>query len=90
MSFSIFYKNNIKKKNYRNIVLFVDENFSILSLKKHILSTDYTYISDLLKTKDLKKNILNFDISSKRNIILVSIKKKLYQLGCRKFRCKIL
>ena len=74
MSFSVFYKNNTKK-NYRNLVFFVDEKFNILNLKKHILTSEYTYISDLLKTYDLKKNILNFDVSSKRKIILISIKK---------------
>ena len=70
MSFSVFYKNNTKK-NYRNLVFFVDEKFNILNLKKHILTSEYTYISDLLKTYDLKKNILNFDVSSKRKIILI-------------------
>ena len=66
----------MSKRNLSNIVFFVDEKFNILSLKKHISSSEYLFISDLLKTKDLKKEILNFDISSKKKIILVSIKKK--------------
>ena len=75
MSLSILYKNNPKKKNYRGLVLFVDEKFSILGLKKLIPSSEYSYIADLLKTSDLSKNILDFDISSKRRVILISIKK---------------
>ena len=74
MTLSIFYKNKVKKK-YVNTVLFVNEKFSSIELKKYISSSEYSYISDLLKTQDLKKNILNFDISSKRKIILISIKK---------------
>ena len=55
MSVQINYKNSLSKKNISNLVLFVGENFNILSLKKHISSSAYLYISDLLKTKDLKK-----------------------------------
>ncbi len=75
MSVEINYKKNSAKKNISNIVLFVDEKFTITSIKKHILSTDYSYISDILKTKSLKKKILTFDLSSKKKIILVSLDK---------------
>ena len=77
MSVQINYKNSLSKKNISNLVLFVGENFNISSLKKHISNSGYSYISDLLKTKDLKKKILTFDISSKRKIILISFKDKL-------------
>ena len=59
------------------IILFVDENFNISSLKKSISNSDYSYISDLLKTRDSKKKIVTFDINSKRKIILVSLSKDL-------------
>ena len=77
MTVEIKYKNSALKKKASNPVLFVDEKFNILTLKKHILTSEFTFISDLLKTKDLKKKILTFDISSKRKIILVSLKKNL-------------
>ena len=77
MTVQINYKNSLSKKNISNLVLFVGENFNISSLKKHISNSGYSYISDLLKTKDLKKKILTFDISSKRKIILISFKDKL-------------
>ena len=75
MSIAINYKNDMSKNRSSNLVLFVDEKFNILSLKKHILNTEYSFVSDLIKTKDLKKEIIYFDINSKRKIILVSIKK---------------
>ena len=76
MTVQINYKTKLSKKNIPNLVLFVDEKFNISSLKKHILRTDYDYISDLIKKRDEKKKILAFDISSKKKIVLVSLKKK--------------
>tara|TARA_B100000035_G_C20725168_1_gene433003 strand:+ start:77 stop:541 length:465 start_codon:yes stop_codon:yes gene_type:complete len=75
MSVIINYKASFFKKNSPNIILFSDENFNISGLKKNILNSDYSFISDLIKTKDKKDKILSFDISSKRKIILVSLKK---------------
>ncbi len=77
MTITIINKKSQFKKNSPNLVLFVDEKFNIASLKKYILEKEYSFISDLIKTKDLKKEILSFDINSKRKIILVSIKKNL-------------
>ena len=77
MTISINYKNNSSKKNSTNLILFVDEKFNLSTLKKHISSSEYSFISDLVKTKDLKKKIVTFDINSKRKIILVSTKKNL-------------
>ena len=74
MTIAINYKKKASKKNTTNIILFVDEKYNISSLKNHILSSEYSLISDLIKTKDLKKKILSFDLSSKRKIILVSLK----------------
>ena len=87
MTITINYKNNVPKKDSFNLVLFVDEKFNISSLKKYVLSSEYSYIFDILKTNDLKKKIISFDINSKKKIILVSFKKKPNKLWCRKFRC---
>ena len=75
MSVKIIYKNNSSNKKSLNLVLFTDDKFNIVALKKHISSQEYSFISDLVKTKDFKKKILDFDISSKKKIILISIKK---------------
>ena len=60
MSIKIVYKKNLSKKNFSNEVLFIDEKFNISSLKKHILSSEYSYISDLIKSSDLQKKNINF------------------------------
>jgi leucyl aminopeptidase len=77
MTIQINHKSNSFKKTSDNTILFVDENFNIDGLKKYISSNEFTYISDLLKTCDLKKKLLYFKINSKKTIFLISIKKDL-------------
>ena len=77
MSIKIYHKNNNYKKTTTNVVLFADEKFNISDLKKYLSNSEFFYISDLLKTCDLKKNLLVFQINSKKKIILISIKKNL-------------
>ena len=77
MTVEILYKSSGSKKASSNLVLFVDEKFNINGLKKHISNNEFLYISDLLKTSDLKKDLLFFEINSKKTIFLVSIKKDL-------------
>ena len=77
MSIKITFKNNAPEKSPTNLVLFVDEKFNISGLKKHISNTEFSYIFDLLKKSDLKKDLLFFEINSKKTIFLVSIKKDL-------------
>ena len=74
MTIQINYKNNVAKKISSNLVLFVDEKFNINNVKKYMSNTEYLYISDLLKSSDLKKQLLFFEINSKKTIFLVSIK----------------
>ena len=75
MSIQINYKNNGSKKTSFNLVLFVDEKFNITSLKKYLSNNEFSYISDLLKNSDFKKDLLCFEINSKKTIFLASIKK---------------
>ena len=77
MSIQINYKKSGSQKSSTNLVLFVEENFNISGLKKHISNTEFSYISDLLKNADLKKNLLFFEVNSKKTIFLVSIKKNI-------------
>ena len=77
MTVKINYTSNPLKKNSENIVLFVDETFDISNLKKYISKSEYSYISDLLNINDKRIDIITYDISSKKKIILVSIKKKI-------------
>ena len=76
MTVQINYKNSGLKNIIGNLVLFVGEKFNIKPLKKHISNQEFSFVNDLLKTGDFKKNILNFDFNSKKKIILVNIKDK--------------
>ena len=75
MTVQINYKNRDLKKINSNLVLFVGEKFNINGLNKHISKNEFSYVSDLLKTSNLKKDILSFKINSKKTIFLVSVKK---------------
>ena len=77
MTIQINYKISSIKKTTTNLVLFVDENFNISALKKHLSNTEFFYISDLLKNSDLKKNLLFFNVNSKKTIFLIAVKEKI-------------
>ncbi|MDA8804385.1 leucyl aminopeptidase [Candidatus Pelagibacter bacterium] len=77
MSIKINYKNIISTKSTINLVLFVDENFNIKDIKKYISNSEFSYIADLLKNSDLKKDTLFFEVNSKKTIFLVSVKKNI-------------
>jgi leucyl aminopeptidase len=75
MTIKINYTKKKPNKSSSNQVLFVDEKFNISNLKKYLSNTELSYINDLLKTSDLKKNMFLFEINSKKKIMLISIKK---------------
>ena len=56
MSIKITYSNKSYKKQPAKTVLFVDEKFNSKSFKKFTTSAELSYINDLLKSCDLKKN----------------------------------
>ena len=74
MSIKINYIKNTQGKSSANLVLFTNEKFSIIGLKKYLSDSEFSYINDLLKTNDLKKNLFVFELSSKKKIIIISIK----------------
>ena len=77
MTIKINYSKNVSGKPSSNLVLFVDEKFSLNKLKKYFSNVEYAYVNDLLRASDLKKNIFVFEVSSKKKIILIYIKKDL-------------
>ena len=77
MSIKINYSNKVSSKSSDNLVLFTEENFNIDGLKKYISNVEFSYINDLLKNTDLKKNLHFFEVNSKKTIFLVSVKKNL-------------
>ncbi len=77
MSIKINYSSKTIDKSSSNLVLFSNENFSINTLKGFLSDSEFNYINDLLKTSDLKKNLLLFELSSKKKIFIISIKKNI-------------
>ena len=60
MNIKILFKSQVSAKSNGNLILFVDERYNINGLKKYIPNSEYLYISDLLKKKDIKKKNFNF------------------------------
>ena len=77
MTVKINYSNKARDKFKSNIVLFTNDKFKLSELKKDLSDSEFNYISDLLKTNDLKKKLLVFDINSQKKVILISIKNNL-------------
>ena len=77
MTVQIKYEDKDFKNINSNIVIFVGEKFDITGAGNLISESEFSYISDLLKTSNLKKDIISFRINSKKTIFLVSIKKKI-------------
>jgi leucyl aminopeptidase len=75
MTIQINYKNSNLAKVSSNLILFVDEKFNVKPLEKYLTKGEFSYVSDLLKNSDLKKDLLSFNINSKKTIFLVSVKK---------------
>ena len=69
MTVKINYLNKKFNKLNSNLVLFSNENFRINNLIKYLTKSEYTYINDLLKTSDLKKNLLVFEVNSKKKLL---------------------
>ena len=55
MSVKITYSKQAISKFSINLVLFCNDKFNISGLKKYLTISEYSYISDLLKSNDLKK-----------------------------------
>ena len=58
MNITLNFKKQIASKSYANSILFVDEKFNISGLKKYLSNSEYSYISDLIKSEDQKKRLL--------------------------------
>ena len=74
MAVKINYLTKGSVKPSGNLIFFTNEKFNLKNIKNSLSNFELNYVSDLLKTSDLKKKILIFKISSKKKIILVSIK----------------
>ena len=67
MSVKINYSKKTPNKSLTNLVLFSNDKFNIKSLEKHLSTTEYEYIKDLLKTRDLKTCLFELNSKKKNN-----------------------
>ena len=66
MSIKINFLKKTISKFSSNIVLFCNDKFNISNIKKNLSNSEFNYINDLLKSSDLKKNLLIFEVNSKK------------------------
>jgi len=77
MSVKLNYSKKSINKISSNLVLFCDEKYKTIGLKKYVSENEFSYINDLIKTIDFKKDLHIFEVNSKKKIVLVSIKNDL-------------
>ena len=77
MSVLINYKSSSLKSKIGNLIFFVDEKYSLSGLKKYFTKSENEFISDVLKSQNLSKKIISFDLSSTKRIFLISLKKNI-------------
>ena len=77
MSIAISYKKNLSKVNFGNFIFFVDEKYTLSDLSKFFTKNDNKFIGDVLKSQNLSKKIISLDLSSKKKIFLISLKKNI-------------
>ena len=74
MTVSIKYNKSQTNNKPISHVLFFNEKFNVLNAKKFVSKKEFHLIDNLIKGKDLKENILTFDINSKKKIIFICLK----------------
>ena len=79
MSIKINHLNVQNSSQITNYTLFIEDNFKINNIK-NFSNIEISYFKDVLKKNDLKKNIISFDLNSKKKIILINIKKNIEKL----------
>ena len=68
MNVVISYRSIASKKKAINQVLFVDDSFNISKCKKFFSAKEFSFVTDLLKSKDFKKKFISLDLSSKKKL----------------------
>ena len=85
MSVQISYSNKKFSNSKSNLLLFFDEKTNVNRLKKYVSSREFSYINDILKNSDLKKNLFVFELNSKKKIsmnlieLICGCRRKIYQ-----------
>ncbi len=81
MTVQVSHINKANIKSSYNQVIFINKNLDINNLKKNFTRDERIFIKDILKKKNNKKDIFLFNVSSKKKIILISVKEDLDETG---------
>ena len=77
MPIEITYKKENSDKLAKTFVLFADEGFRALALKKTLLANKVSFVNEIIKKNESKnKKFLAFNLNSNQKVFLVSIMKK--------------
>ena len=77
MIINIKYNKAINNELIVNYALFSRENYNIDLLKSYFSDLEIISIKEIIKNTSLKKNIISFNLNSKKKIFLINIKKNL-------------
>ena len=78
MAIQIKFNKNINKNVQNCFAFFIQEKFDISQLKKFFNKQDLDKIDYKIKTKNNEKNILCFEIDSKKTLILIKVQKDFF------------
>ena len=77
MKININYKSSINHQVFVNQAFFVNENYNTNNLKNFFSASEVASIKEIIKNIAEKKNIINFNLNSKKKIFLINIKNNL-------------
>jgi len=77
MIININYNKAINNKLITNYALFSRENYNISDLKNYFSDLEIISIKEIIKNTNLKKNIISFNLNSKKKLFLIDIKKNI-------------
>ena len=77
MIININYNKAINNKLITNYALFSRENYNTNNLKSYFSKSEIVSINEIIKNTNLKKNIITFNLNSKKKVFLIDIKKNI-------------
>ena len=77
MIININYKKSISNKLTSNYAVFLNDYKNIQQLKSFFTISEINLIKEIIKNSNLKKNIISFNLNSKKKLFLIYIKKNI-------------
>ena len=71
-----------------NLIFFVNEKYDVSDLRKYFSNSENKFIKQIIKSYDLSKKIISFDLSSIKKIFLISLENNLNTVKAEKLGAK--